>query len=164
MKTYKNMKYQKIFKIFMVVPIVIMLLAGYSCNNSKKTEPALPEVAPPPPPPPVPADIVQDSVYKTVDLMPVFPGGNPALLKLISQTAIYPDAAKSKGIQGKIMVQFVIDPEGNVGGAKIVKGAHPLLDEEALRVVQKLPKFEPGYKDGKAVSVYYMVPINFNLN
>jgi protein TonB len=165
MKTHKDLKYQKIFKIFLVVPIVlIMLLAVSSCSKSKKTEPALPEVAPPPPPPTVPLNSASDSVYRVVDLLPVFPGGDAALLKLIGDSIKYPEAAKSKGIQGKVIVQFVIYPDGKAGSAKILKGADPLLDTEALSVIQKLPKFEPGFKDGKAVPVYFMVPIYFNLN
>jgi protein TonB len=165
MKTHKNMKSPIIFRILLVAPIVlIILLAASSCGKTKSTEPALPEVAPPPPPPPVPADNEPDSVYTTVDLLPVFPGGEAALLKLIGDSVKYPDVAKSKGIQGKVIVQFVIDPDGQAGSAKILKGADPLLDAEALNVIQKLPKFEPGYKDGKAVHVSFIVPIQFRLN
>jgi len=150
----------------MVVPIVvIMLLAASSCGNNKNQEPALPEVAPPPPPPPpVPLKSTSDSVYSVVDLLPVFPGGEAALLKLIGDSVKYPEAAKSKGTQGKVIVQFVIDPDGKAGSAKILKGADPLLDAEAMNVIQKLPKFEPGYKDGKAVHVSFIVPIQFRLN
>lgn len=154
-----------IFKILLVAPIVlIILLAVSSCGNTKSTEPVLPEAGPPPPPPPVPADNKPDSVYTTVDLLPAFPGGDAALLKLIGDSVRYPEAAKSKGIQGKVIVQFVIDQDGKAGSAKILKGVDPLLDAEALNVIQKLPKFEPGYKDGKAVRVSFMVPIQFRLN
>lgn len=154
-----------ISKILLVAPVIlIMLLAVSSCGKTRNTEPVLPEAGPPPPPPPVPADNAPDSIYTIVDLLPAFPGGNAALLKLIGDSVKYPAVAKNKGIQGKVIVQFVIDPTGDVGNAKILRGTDPLLDAEALRVVQQLPNFEPGFKDGKAVHVSFIVPIQFRLN
>jgi protein TonB len=121
------------------------------------------EVAPPPPPPPVPDARASDSVYTEVDIYPTFPGGDAALRNFLSENTEYPDASKKKGTQGKVIVQFVVDAAGNVGRVKILRGVDPLIDEEAMRAVQKLPKFEPGLKEGKPVSVYYMVPLIFKL-
>jgi len=164
MKTQVNRERSLMFKILMFVPIlVVLLIALSSCGKSKNTEPGSSEIAPPPPPPPPPVTLPADSVYQSADEMPLFPGGDAALLKYISNNTVYPPVAKTKGIQGKTIIRFVVDSTGNVGNATIIKGADPLLDEEALRVVRKLPKFKPGIKDGRAVAVYYMIPINFTL-
>jgi protein TonB len=152
---------QKLLSVLSVIAVVLVISTACS-QNKNKVEEAI-QIAPPPPPPP-PVAIPSDTVYQAVDVMPFFPGGDAALLKYIGANTTYPEAAKNKGIQGKIIVRFVVEPTGNVGRTTIIKGVDPLLDEEALRVVKKLPKFEPAIKDGKPVAVYYMVPINFTLN
>ena len=96
--------------------------------------------------------------------MPVFKGGDAGLLQHISENTRYPENAKTKGIQGKVIVRFAVEADGSVDKISILKGVDPELDMEALRVVQTLPAFEkPGKKDGKAVPVWFMIPINFTL-
>jgi len=164
MKTRRNNPRQLILKILIVVPVVaVLIISVSSCGKSKSPELLLSDIAPPPPPPPIPSSLTADSIYQSADEMPLIPGGEAALFDYINANIIYPYAAKTKGIQGKIIVRFIVDAAGNVGSATILKGADPLLDEEALRVVRKLPKFKPGVKDGKAVAVYYVIPINFTL-
>ena len=103
-------------------------------------------------------------IYTEVDSMPVFAGGDQGIINFIAQNTTYPEKAKENNITGKVIVRFVVEKDGTVAGAEVLKSVDPLLDAEALRVVSSLPKFEkPGIKDGKAVSVYYMIPISFAL-
>jgi TonB family protein len=106
---------------------------------------------------------VEDDVFFIVEQMPEYPGGDIALRKFIAQNVKYPDAAKTKGIQGKVFVNFVVEKDGRVGAMKIARGVDPVLDAEALRVVGSLPKWTPGMQKGKAVRVSYTMPIKFLL-
>ena len=106
----------------------------------------------------------EDDVYVIVEDMPVFPGGEEALRKWIGENVKYPAPAAENGIQGKVYVMFVVEADGSVSRAKVVRGVDPSLDAEALRVVNASPKWKPGYQGGKAVPVSYTVPINFALD
>lgn len=99
-----------------------------------------------------------------VDSMAQFPGGEVALMRHFAQNIKYPDAAMKEGIQGAVMVSFVITSKGTVAKAKVEKSVDPLLDAEALRVVNALPKFKPAQKNGKAVAVKFMLPVKFRLH
>jgi TonB family protein len=153
-------------KLLMVMPVIVAVLVVFSsCGKNKNSEASLTEIAPPPPPPPPTPPTMKggDTTWVNVDEMPVFPGGDKALLEYIAKNAHYPDAAKAIGTQGKVIVRFCITSKGNVSSCEIVKGVSPDLDAEAIRVVNTLTKFEPGKVDGKPVSVWYMVPITFAL-
>ncbi len=101
--------------------------------------------------------------YTTVDDMPNFPGGHLEIQKFLARNTVYPKEAQEKGEQGSVFVSFVIDKEGNVSDSRVVRGVAPSLDKEAMRVVNLMPQWEPGKKDGKPVNVMYTVPINFTL-
>lgn len=105
----------------------------------------------------------QEQVFYIVEEMPEFPGGDLALRKYISNSINYPVAAQENGIQGKVYVTFVVTAEGRIANTKIARGVDPLIDAEAVRVVNSLPKWNPGYQRGKPVNVSYTVPINFVL-
>lgn len=96
--------------------------------------------------------------------MPVFPGGNDSLTAYIRSHLKYPDKATEKGIEGKVLVGFVVDKSGAVRDVEIKRSADPLLDAEALRVVRSFPAWQPGTQDGKAVNVSYVLPFNFRLD
>jgi protein TonB len=98
-----------------------------------------------------------------VDEMPMFPGGDLALLKFISENTNYPQKAKENNIQGRVIIRFCVTATGSVNRISVLKGVSPELDVEAVRVVQSLPSFNPGKQKGKAVPVWYMVPITFTL-
>ncbi|NQU54285.1 MAG: TonB family protein, partial [Bacteroidetes bacterium] len=102
-------------------------------------------------------------VFRIVEDMPEFPGGDLELRKLIENKVNYPTEAKKAGIQGKVFVTFVVAKDGNTTDAKIARGVHPLLDKDALRVVNDFPAWKPGKQRGQAVNVEYTVPINFVL-
>jgi TonB family protein len=155
-------------KLLMILPVIAIVMIAFSAcgGKTKPTESNIEEIAPPPPPPPPPTFTVQngDTTWNVVEKMPVFTGGDAALLKFIAEKTKYPDAAKTEGTQGKVIVRFVVTENGEVNGASIFRGVSPELDAEALRVVSSLPKFEnPGIQDGKPVSVWYMIPITFAL-
>lgn len=105
-----------------------------------------------------------DTVYTVVDKMPVYAGGDSELLKAIFDNIVYPEEAKKTGTEGRSVVRFCVTKNGNVNNVSILQSSSPELDAEAVRVVTNLPPFEsPGYQDGKAVSVWYVVPISFRL-
>jgi periplasmic protein TonB len=101
--------------------------------------------------------------FIVVEEMPMFPGGEPALNKYIAENLIYPEVAKDNNIQGRVIIKFCVTAKGGVSQAQILKGVDPELDKEAIRVVNTLPAFKPGKQGGKAVPVWYVVPIIFKL-
>ena len=154
-------------KLLMVLPVIAAVMVFISsCSQSNKPADAGVEIAPPPPPPPPPptGDISSDPPFVEVDELPVFKGGEAGLMKYIADNTVYPENAKTKGIQGKVIVRFAVETDGSVDKISILKGVDPELDSEAIRVVQTLPAFEkPGIKDGKAVPVWFAIPINYAL-
>ncbi len=104
-----------------------------------------------------------NGVYRVVEIMPEFPGGMNALMGYISKNLQYPKEAQTKGLQGRAIVQVIIDAEGNVTQPKIIKGIDPLLDAEAIRLVNTMPKWTPGKEKGKNVAVRYTLPLVFKL-
>jgi len=109
-------------------------------------------------------DPTRDNTFITVEQMPQFPGGQDSLLSFIRQNLIYPEKASDKGIQGKVLVSFIVDKSGKVRDVELKRGVDPLLDAEALRVIRLLPHWVPGMQDGKAVNVSYVLPLNFKLD
>jgi TonB family protein len=111
----------------------------------------------------------RDAVYSkeepfvAVEEMPMFPGGDEALLKYIGENTTYPENSKMKGVQGRVIVRFCVTSTGSVDRLTVLHGVAADLDAEALRVVGTLPKFKPGRQSGKDVPVWYMVPITFTL-
>ncbi len=106
----------------------------------------------------------EEEVFLIVEKMPEFPGGEPALRKFIAENVKYPPLAQENDISGKVYVRFVVTKTGAVGEVQVVRSVDKLLDDEAVRVVKDLPNFKPGQQRGKPVSVWYTVPIDFQLN
>ncbi|WP_088655667.1 energy transducer TonB [Geofilum rhodophaeum] len=105
----------------------------------------------------------EGEIFMIVEEMPEFPGGNEALQKYLAQSVRYPVIAQENGIQGRVYIQFVINQNGEVTNATILRGVDPSLDREALRVVEAMPKWKPGKQRNRPVRVSYTVPINFVL-
>jgi len=101
--------------------------------------------------------------FVVVEEMPMFPGGDVALLQYIGEHTQYPEVAKENNIQGRVIVRFCVTSKGGVNQVSVLKGVDPELDKEAIRVVESLPAFKPGKQGGKPVPVWYMVPITFTL-
>lgn len=102
-----------------------------------------------------------DIAHFRVEKMASFPGGMDGLQKFIVENLEYPQIAVDTGIKGIVVVNFVVDKNGNVRNPKITKSVHPLLDEAAINVVNKMPSFEPGEQGGEKVPVYFNLPIQF---
>lgn len=108
-------------------------------------------------------DFSNDQVYTVVEKQPSFPGGVSVLMKYIANNIQYPKEAQEKGLQGRVITAFIVRKDGSIDDIKVMRGIDPLLDKEALRVVQSMPKWEPGEQRGEAVSVRYILPIQFKL-
>lgn len=109
-------------------------------------------------------EIPEDKIFLFVKNMPKFPGGINALRSFIANNVKYPTVAKENGIQGTIYLRFEVTKTGSVGQVQLQKGVDPLLDDEAIKVVKKLPKFTPGEQNGRKVNVWYSLPVTFRLN
>ena len=105
----------------------------------------------------------KDQIYTVVEKMPQYPGGENELLSYIGHNLKYPIEAQQKGIQGKIIIKFIVNKSGKVENAQIIRGLDPACDNEGLRVVKSFPVWIPGEQNGKKVSVYYVLPITFKL-
>ena len=91
------------------------------------------------------------TVYLQPDKLPVFPSGMEGLMAFLRDNVRYPDLAHKQGVQGRVIVQFVVNSDGSISDAKVIKSVHEYLDKEALRVVNAMPYWEPGVKDGQKV-------------
>jgi len=102
-----------------------------------------------------------NDIFQVVESMPQFPGD---LNKYLGRNVKYPEEAQKQKIQGRVTVQFIIEKDGTITGVTVLRSVHPLLDKEAIRVVQNMPKWVPGTQRGEPVRVSYTAPINFRLN
>ena len=157
MKTKAHFRALGNLKLLLVLPVILFVIVTLSsCGQKKKPAENVTEIAPPPPPPPAP--------FEKVEIMPVFAGGEEALLKYLETNVKYPEEARLKGIEGIVTVKFVVNADGSISDAKVTTGVDAALDAEAVRVVKSLPNFEkPGMQNKVAVPVYYSVPISFKL-
>ena len=105
----------------------------------------------------------EEIVYKNVDKIPEFPGGDSALMQFLSKNVKYPEDAMKEKAEGSVVIQFVVQKDGTIGATNIVRKVHPSLDAEAERLVKSLPKFEPGLLNGNPVNVWFTIPITFKL-
>ena len=116
-----------------------------------------------PPPPPAPKPEVSNKVFDVVEEMPSFPGGQGALMSFLSSNIKYPVVAQENGVQGRVIVGFVVERDGSITDVKVMRSVDPSLDREAQRVVKSMPKWKPGKQNGSAVRVKYTVPVVFRL-
>lgn len=104
-----------------------------------------------------------EEVFFSVDKMPEFPGGMAAMQNYLATNVQYPLEAQEKGIQGRVICQFIINTDGTVSDVKVMRNVDKLLEAEAIRVIENMPKWNPGIKDNKIVRVKYTLPITFRL-
>ncbi len=105
-----------------------------------------------------------EPVFEVVENAPEFPGGVEALMKFLSENIRYPVIAKDHGIQGRVIVRFVVTKTGKISNVEVIRGVDPSLDSEAVRVVEAMPAWKPGTQRGQAVNVYFTIPIQFSLS
>ena len=101
--------------------------------------------------------------FDVVDNMPSYPGGRAAMMAFLSSNMNYPATAKENNVQGRVIIGFVVEKDGSISDAKVLRSVDPALDQEALRLVYSMPKWKPGTMDGKPVRVRYSVPFTFRL-
>ena len=116
----------------------------------------------------VPVQVVEEepeeqTIFEVVENMPDFPGGQAALMQYLAKNIKYPTIAQDNGTQGRVIVQFVVNKDGSIVDAKVVRSVDPYLDKEALRVINTMPKWKPGMQRGKPVRVKFTVPVMFRL-
>ena len=105
----------------------------------------------------------KEEPFDVVEDMPAFPGGMEAMIQFISSNIQYPADAQKQKVDGRVLVNFVVEKDGSITEVKVVKPTFPSLDAEAIRVVKAMPKWKPGYQRGQAVRVQFTMPINFSL-
>jgi len=150
MKTQIKFGKRTIGKILTGMMMVVCLLVVFAFNMQGSTNR-------------VKTEKVHGKVYEKVEQMPEFPGGQTELINFLMKSVKYPRESMEKGIQGKVFVSFVISKKGSVLNSKIERGVDPLLDAEALRVVNSMPEWIPGKEKGKKVAVQFTLPISFRL-
>jgi protein TonB len=104
-----------------------------------------------------------NKVYMVVEQQPEFPGGLAAMMKFLQSNIKYPSQARRMGTEGSVFVEFVVDQAGNINNPRVIKGIGAGCDEEAVRVIQKMPPWKPGKQNGKAVKVRFVLPVKFVL-
>ena len=108
-------------------------------------------------------EVVEQEIFQIVEEMPSYPGGDQKLMEYIAKNIKYPQIARESGIQGRVFVGFVVEPDGHVSNVKLLRGIGGGCDEEAMRVIKSMPKWKPGKQRGKAVRVSYQIPVMFKL-
>lgn len=107
--------------------------------------------------------LTQEPVYDVVEQMPSFPGGPTEMMKFLADNVKFPEEALDICAQGRVIVRFVVEKDGSISDAVVIRSIDPILDKEALRVVNSMPKWIPGKQNGKNVRVHYCVPVSFRL-
>lgn len=108
-------------------------------------------------------EVSETEVFTIVEEMPAYPGGDAKLYEYLGKNIKYPQIARESGIQGRVFVNFVVEPDGSVSNVKVMRGIGGGCDEEAVRVIKTMPKWKPGKQRGKAVRVTYTIPVVFKL-
>lgn len=106
----------------------------------------------------------EEQIFQVVEERPQFPGGDAELMKYLQKNIKYPTICQEQGIQGRVIVQFVVNTDGSIVDPQVIKPVNPHLDKEALRVISTMPKWSPGKQRGKAVRVRFTVPVTFRLS
>lgn len=132
-----------------------IVVVGYVSQSSK---------GPVAPNPPQKKETVLEEVFVVVEEQPTFPGGNEGMMEFLGENVKYPVEAQSNGIQGRVILNFVVMKDGSLTDINVVRGVDPLLDAEAVRVIGEMPKWIPGKQRGQEVNVRYTLPVVFRLN
>ena len=106
---------------------------------------------------------VDTKVFDVVEQMPSFPGGQAALISWLASNIKYPAISEENGVQGHVVCSFIVERDGSLSDIKVRRSVDPALDKEAIRVVNSMPAWNPGMKNGQLVRVKYTVPITFRL-
>ena len=105
-----------------------------------------------------------DKVFDVVDKMPSFPGGQGAMYDFMARNIQYPKVAEENGVQGRVIVTFIVKKDGSLSDVRVAKSVDPALDKEAVRLVKSMPKWSPGIREGKYVNVKFTLPVTFRIH
>lgn len=151
--------------LFTATAIIGLLLTGCNANHSTTEQATPPDSATETTA--APADstsLSSDSIFEVAEVMPEFPGGTQALFKFISENLKYPQNAIDGQIEGRVVLQFVVDKAGKVGNIQVKRSIDPALDRAAIDVIRTLPDWKPGMQKGQPVNVRYTLPVSFKLS
>jgi protein TonB len=109
-------------------------------------------------------EVEEQQIFQVVEEMPEFPGGMGECMKFLGKNIKYPTISQENGVQGRVIVQFVVNSDGSIVDPQVVKPVNPYLDKEALRVVSGMPKWKPGEQRGKKLRVRFTLPVTFRLS
>ena len=155
----KNQKVKgSVIKVLLTLPVfALLILLNTQCDNTKpndeKPQPAVTET-----------EAIQDSIYRVTEVMPEYPGGPNEMMKYLQENIKYPQSAKDNKIEGRVYVSFVVEKDGSITNAAVIRGIDKECDAEALRVVSSMPKWNPGQQDGKNVRTQFTIPIIYKFN
>lgn len=150
--------------LFTVTAVIGLLLTGCNANPSTGQETTPDSATETTTAPTDSLSLPTDSVFEVAEVMPEFPGGTQALFKFISGNLKYPQNAIDGQIEGRVVLQFVVDKAGKVGNIRVVRSIDPALDQAAIDVVRALPDWKPGMQKGQPVNVRYTLPVSFKLS
>lgn len=156
-KPTSSLASMKMIFVVPVISLVFIFLSAFGKISSLSSMPPSTEVSD------LNSGAADQVPFVSVEEMPLFPGGDAALLKYIGEATRYPENAKKNKIEGRVIVRFCVTEKGRINKISILKGVEQEIDAEAVRVVGTLPEFKPGRQGGKDVPVWYMVPITFTL-
>ena len=147
------------YALFVPLAVALLLASNISCVSTEQQEDALPAT----PEETRAAQASEGEVYQICEEMPDFPGGMRECMNFLGKNIKYPTSAIENGIEGRVIIQFIVNRDGSIIEPKVVREVDPALDKEALRVVNMMPKWKPGKQDGEAVRVKYTIPVMFRL-
>ena len=142
------------YALFAPLAAALLIVSNISCTSTENKKDSTEATK---------SRAVEGEVFQVVEEMPEFPGGMGECMKFLSKNIKFPAQAAENGIQGRVIIQMVVTKEGDIAEAKVVRGVDPLLDAEALRVINSMPKWKPGKQRGEAVNVKYTIPVMFKL-
>lgn len=154
--------YGAAIKYLVILPLALLMVAVNStatARNDNRVSGVEAEV----PINQVPPQKEESPVYKVVEQLPSYPGGQVALMDYFKNNLKYPVIAYENGIQGRVIIQFIVEKDGSVSSAKYIRGVDPSLDKEAMRIVNAMPKWIPGKQNGETVRCYIALPIEFKI-
>ena len=147
------------YALFAPLAAALLLASNISCVSTEKNEEERSSTSEESRSVKVP----EGEVFQVVEEMPEFPGGMAECMKWLGANINYPETAQKNGVQGRVIVQFVVNTDGSIIEPQVARGIDPELDAEALRLINAMPKWKPGKQQGKAVRVKYTLPIAYRL-
>ena len=152
------------YALFMVPAFALLVAGNISCSQGASEKQDAKEETVAPDSVAAPTDsVAKDEVFMVAEQMPEYPGGMKELFKFLQDNLKYPESAKKNNVQGRVIVQFVVEKDGTPTEFNVVRAVDPDLDAEALRVLKAMPKWKPGMQKGEVVRVKYTVPVTFRL-